>query len=83
MTAFINYLNGRTSMGKELINFFYKLCWFFLNYFVFKKNCSIGSFKLFFLNQGLGARVMVFNATFNNISVISWQFLNQFYNIMK
>ena len=30
-------------------------------------------FALFLMNFVLGIRIMVFNATFNNISVISWQ----------
>jgi hypothetical protein len=34
---------------------------------------SLVAVKTLLLNVGLGVRVMVFNATFNNISVILWQ----------
>jgi chromate transport protein ChrA len=34
---------------------------------------SLVAVKTLLLNVGLGVRVVVFNATFNNISVILWQ----------
>ena len=54
---------------------------FFNDYKMFNISLDINSFHiytkrlciLFSLNSRLGVRVMVFNGTFNNISVISWQ----------
>ena len=38
-------------------------------------NCWVSLFKLFFYSVGGGVMDMVFNATFNNILVISWRWV--------